>query len=289
MKKFSLIFILLIVVILIGGGLFTVKETETAIKFQLGRITQSGFEPGLHFKTPFINNVRKFDKRILTLDMPPEQMNTSEQKYVNVDYFVKWRITDVAKYYLATRGDEAFARSRLAQSLRDELRAAFSSRTLQQVVSEERAQIMEHLTITAGEKMADLGMEIVDVRIKQIELMNEVTHSVFERMETQRKEVANKHRSQGREQEEIIRSQADRNRQVLLAEAQREADIVRGQGDAKSAEIYANAYTKDREFYAFYRSLAAYEKSFSGTGDTMVLSPDSEYFEYFKAPKSSKE
>lgn len=283
MKKIILIVILVITVVLILGGLFTVKETETAIKFQLGRITQSGFEPGLHFKTPFINNVRKFDKRILTLDMPPEQMNTSEQKYVDVDYFVKWRIIDVEKYYLATKGNESVARSRLAQSLRDELRAAFSSRTLQQVVSEERAQIMEHLTITAGEKMEDLGMEVIDVRIKQIELMASVVHSVFERMETQRKEVANKHRSQGREQEEIIRSEADRNRKVLLAEAQRDADKVRGEGDAKSAEIYAEAYNKDKEFYAFYRSLAAYEKSFSGN-DTMVLSPDSEYFEYFKAP-----
>ena len=284
MKKVILIGIFIIAGILIGGGLFTVQETETAIKFQLGRITQSGYEPGLHFKTPFINNVRKFDKRILTLDMPPEQMNTSEQKYVDVDYFVKWRIIDVEKYYLATKGNESVARSRLAQSLRDELRAAFSSRTLQQVVSEERAEIMEHLTITAGEKMEDLGMQIIDVRIKQIELMDSVVHSVFERMETQRKEVANKHRSQGREQEEIIRSEADRNRKVLLAEAQREADKVRGEGDAKSAEIYASAYNRDQEFYAFYRSLAAYEKSFSGNGDTMVLSPDSDYFEYFKAP-----
>jgi len=284
MKKIILIVILVIAGILIGGGLFTVQETETAIKFQLGRITQSGYEPGLHFKTPFINNVRKFDKRILTLDMPPEQMNTSEQKYVDVDYFVKWRILDVEKYYLATKGNESVARSRLAQSLRDELRAAFSSRTLQQVVSEERAEIMEHLTITAGDKMEDLGMQIIDVRIKQIELMDSVVHSVFERMETQRKEVANKHRSQGREQEEIIRSEADRNRKVLLAEAQRDADKVRGEGDAKSAEIYASAYNRDREFYAFYRSLAAYEKSFSGNGDTMVLSPDSDYFEYFKAP-----
>lgn len=285
MKKVILIVIVIITGILIVGGLFTVKETETAIKFQLGRITQSGYEPGLHFKTPFINNVRKFDKRILTLDMPPEQMNTSEQKYVDVDYFVKWRIIDVEKYYLATKGNESVARSRLAQSLRDELRAAFSSRTLQQVVSEERAEIMEHLTITAGDKMEDLGMQIIDVRIKQIELMDSVVHSVFERMETQRKEVANKHRSQGREQEEIIRSQADRNRKVLLAEAQRDADKVRGEGDAKSAEIYASAYNRDQEFYAFYRSLAAYEKSFSGNGDTMVLSPDSDYFEYFKAPQ----
>ncbi|MBE9549929.1 MAG: protease modulator HflC [Proteobacteria bacterium] len=285
MKKVILIVIVIITGILIVGGLFTVKETETAIKFQLGRITQSGYEPGLHFKTPFINNVRKFDKRILTLDMPPEQMNTSEQKYVDVDYFVKWRIIDVEKYYLATKGNESVARSRLAQSLRDELRAAFSSRTLQQVVSEERAEIMEHLTITAGDKMEDLGMQIIDVRIKQIELMDSVVHSVFERMETQRKEVANKHRSQGREQEEIIRSEADRNRKVLLAEAQRDADKVRGEGDAKSAEIYASAYNRDQEFYAFYRSLAAYEKSFSGNGDTMVLSPDSDYFEYFKAPK----
>jgi len=288
MKKLILIVIAALATVLLLSSLFIVKETEIAIKFQLGRITNSDYEPGLHFKTPFINNVRKFDKRILTLDMPPEQMNTSEQKYVDVDYFVKWRIIDVEKYYLATRGNESVARSRLAQSLRDELRSAFSSRTLQQVVSEERAQIMEQLTITAGEKMKDLGMQIIDVRIKQIELMQTVTSAVFARMETQRKEVANKHRSQGREQEEIIRSEADRNRQVLLAEAQRDADKVRGEGDAKSAEIYADAYTRDREFYTFYRSLAAYEKSFSGTGDTMVLNPDTDFFGYFKGPTSQK-
>ncbi len=287
MKRIILILLLLVGIILLSGGLFTVKETETALRFQLGKIVQSDYEPGLHLKFPFVNNIRKFDKRILTLDMPPEQMNTSEQKYVDVDYFVKWRIVDTVKYYLATRGEESFARSRLAQSLRDELRAAFSSRTLKQVVSEERAVIMEHLTKTAGEKMADLGMEIIDVRIKRIELLETVTLAVFARMETQRKEVANKHRSQGREQEEMIRSEADKDRMILLAEAQRDAEIIRGEGDAKSAEIYANAYTKDEEFYAFYRSLAAYEKTFQSAGNTMVLSPDSEYFEYFKTPKAN--
>ena len=284
MKKFSLIFLTAVAIILLMGGLFTVKETEAAIRFQLGKIVQSDYQPGLHLKFPFVNNIRKFDKRILTLDMPPEQMNTSEQKYVDVDYFVKWRIVDPVKYYLATRGEESFARSRLAQSLRDELRAAFSSRTLQQVVSEERAVIMEHLTKTAGEKMIDLGMEIIDVRIKRIELMDTVTSAVFARMETQRTEAANKYRSQGREQEEIIRSEADRQRQIILAEAQREAEKIRGEGDARSAELYAEAYTQDEEFYAFYRSLAAYEKTFQSSGNTMVLSPDSEYFEYFKAP-----
>ncbi len=287
MKRTLLLILGIAAAVIVTMGLFQVKETEYAVRFQLGKIVKTDYQPGLHIKWPFINNVRKFDNRILTLDMPPEQMNTSEQKYVDVDYFVKWRITDVTDFYLTTRGDETFARSRLAQILRDQLRAEFSSKTLQQVVSEERAEIMERLTNKADTEVAELGMDIVDVRIKRIELTDAVTSSVFERMETERKEEANKHRSQGQEEKEKIEASADRERQIILANARRDSEKVRGEGDAESADIYAQAYEQDAEFYAFYRSLQAYEKSFSNDQDILVLDPGSEFFDYFKADQGT--
>ena len=286
MTKTPVIILLLLAVVALLLSLFTVSETEYAIKYQLGRIIRTDYEPGLHMKLPFVNNVRKFDKRILTLDMPPEQMNTSEQKYVDVDYFVKFRITDVTDYYVTTQGDEAVARSRLAQILRNELRAEFSTRTLKEVVSTERAVIMQRLTEAAAAEVSNLGMNIIDVRIKRIELTDTVTSSVFDRMQAERKEEANKHRSEGREQEEIIRSDADRQRQVILADAQRDAEKIRGEGDARAAETYAQAFEQDAEFYSFYRSLQAYETAFSGDHDVMVLDPGSEFFNYFKDAKS---
>jgi len=286
MTKTPVIIVLLLAAVALLLSLFTVSETEFAIKYQLGRIIRTDYDPGLHMKLPFVNNVRKFDKRILTLDMPPEQMNTSEQKYVDVDYFVKFRITDVADFYVTTQGDEAVARSRLAQILRNELRAEFSTRTLAEVVSTERAVIMQRLTEAAAAEVSNLGMNIVDVRIKRIELTDTVTSSVFDRMQAERKEEANKHRSEGREQEEIIRSDADRQRQVILADAQREAEKIRGEGDAVAAATYAQAYEQDSEFYSFYRSLQAYETAFSGDHDVMVLDPGSEFFNYFKDAQS---
>ena len=286
MNKTPVIILLLLAVVALLLSLFTVSETEYAIKYQLGRIIRTDYEPGLHMKLPFVNNVRKFDKRILTLDMPPEQMNTSEQKYVDVDYFVKFRITDVTDFYVTTQGDEAVARSRLAQILRNELRAEFSTRTLKEVVSTERAVIMQRLTEAAAAEVSNLGMNIIDVRIKRIELTDTVTSSVFDRMQAERKEEANKHRSEGREQEEIIRSDADRQRQVILADAQRDAEKIRGEGDARAAETYAQAFEQDAEFYSFYRSLQAYETAFSGDHDVMVLDPGSEFFNYFKDAKS---
>jgi len=285
MNKTPVIIVLLLAAVALLFSLFTVTETEYAIKFQLGRILKSDYAPGLHMKLPFVNNVRKFDRRILTLDMPPEQMNTSEQKYVDVDYFVKWRITDVENFYVTTLGDQAVARNRLAQILRNELRAEFSTRTLAEVVSTERAVIMERLTAAADNEVSNLGMEIIDVRIKRIELTATVTDSVFDRMQAERKEEANKHRSEGHEQEEIIRSDADRQRQIILADAQRDAEKIRGEGDAIAAATYAQAYEQDAEFYAFHRSLQAYEKAFSGDRDVMVLDPGSEFFNYFKSAR----
>ena len=282
MNRFAILFIAAIIIIIGLFSVFIVNETEYAMKFRLGEIVETDYEPGLHLKVPFINNIRKFDRRILFLDMPVEQMNTKEQKYVDVDYFVNWQITDIAAFYTATQGDERFARSRIAQIIRDGLREQFARLTLQEVVAEKRADLMENLTSAADTRVSDLGIRIIDVRIKRIELTDRVTDSVFARMETQRTEFANELRSLGREQAERIKSDSDRQVRVLLAEAQRDADTLRGEGDAKAAQIYAGAYEKDSEFYTFLRSLEAYRKAFHGQSDTLVLDPEAPFFEYMK-------
>lgn len=265
----------------IYASAFTVAQPEYAIKFRLGKIVRTDFEPGLHWQVPIINNVKKFDRRILTLDADPERFLTSEKKDVIVDSFVKWRIIDVANFFTATSGDELIASQRLSQIIKDGLRGEFAKRTLRDVVSEEREQIMSALTVNANVQAASLGLEIVDVRIKRIDLPDEVSSSVYRRMQTERLRTANELRSEGREIAERIRAQADREIQVLIADAQRLAEEVRGEGDAKSAELYANAYSKDPEFYAFFRSLQAYRQTFMGGGDVLVLDPASEFFEYF--------
>jgi len=286
-NRTSLMILLVVAVALLFGSVFVVDQRQYALKFQLGKIIRTDYEPGLYFKIPFVNNVRKFDKRILTLDQQPEQMNTKEQKYVDVDYFVKWRIIDVANFYTATQGNESLAVSRLVKIFSDGIRDEFAQRTLREVVSEQRAEIMDDLTATAGLRVADLGIEIIDVRIKQISLTDRVTDSVFNRMATQRTEFANELRSLGRERSELIRSNADRQVRVLMAEAQRDAEQVRGEGDARSANIYASAYNQDREFYSFNRSLEAYRKAFGNNQDIMVLDPGSEFFDYFNTDSGS--
>jgi len=277
--------ILIIAVILalfVGlNSLFVVKETEHAIKFRLGEVLRADYEPGLHLKTPFINNVRKFEKRVITLDMRPEQMNTAEQKFVEVDYYVKWRIDNPRDYYVATRGDMMVTRSRLAQLLRDALRDEFAQRTLSEVVSEQRREMMEQLVVRADSRFEDFGIDVIDVRIKKIELTDEVLNSVFDRMETQRTEFANELRSLGRERAERIRSDADRQVRVLLADAERDAASIRGEGDAESIRIYADAYNRDPEFYSFMRSLEAYQNSFGTDQDVMLMDTESEFFRYF--------
>ncbi|MEE4330112.1 MAG: protease modulator HflC [Wenzhouxiangella sp.] len=277
--------ILIIAVILalfVGlNSLFVVKETEHAIKFRLGEVLRADYEPGLHFKTPFINNIRKFEKRLITLDMRPEQMNTAEQKFVEVDYYVKWRIDNPRDYYVATQGDMMFTRSRLAQLIRDALRDEFAQRTLSEVVSEQRREMMEQLVVRADSRFEDFGIDVIDVRIKKIELTDEVLNSVFNRMETQRTEFANELRSLGRERSERIRSDADRQVRVLLADAERDAAIIRGQGDAEAIRIYAEAYNRDPEFYSFMRSLEAYQNSFGTDQDVMLMDTESEFFRYF--------
>lgn len=276
--------IVIIVAIIIGlNSLFVVKETEFAIKFRLGEVVRSDYEPGLHFKMPFINNVRKFERRMITLDMRPEQMNTAEQKFVEVDYYVKWRITNPRDYYVATQGDMMFTRSRLSQLIRNDLRDEFAQRTLSEVVSEQRREMMEQLVLRADRRFQDFGIDVVDVRIKKIELTDEVLNSVFERMQTQRTEFANELRSLGRERSERIRADADRQVRVLLADAERDAQRLRGEGDAQAIQIYANAFNRDREFYSFWRSLDAYDNSFGTENDIMLMDTRSEFFRYFDA------
>lgn len=274
--------IVIIAALFVGlNSLFVVKETEFAIKFRLGEIIEADYEPGLHFKAPFVNNVRKFDNRLITLDMQPEQMNTAEQKFVEVDYYVKWRIFDPAAYYVATQGDQMFTRSRLAQLIRNDLRDEFAQRTLSEVVSEQRRTMMDELQVRADRRFEDFGIDVIDVRIKKIELTEEVLTSVFDRMETQRTEFANELRSLGRERSERIRADADRQVRVLVANAERESAQIRGQGDARAIEIYADAYEKDREFYSFLRSLEAYDAAFGTENDIMLMDTRSEFFRYF--------
>jgi membrane protease subunit HflC len=279
----TLLLILVVILAVLGlSSMFEVNETEYAIKFQLGRIVRSDYEPGLHFKMPFINNVRKFDNRILTLDTPSESMLTSEQKYVNVDSFVKWRIIDVSKFYISTQGNEIRALSRLEQIIKDRIRAQIASRTLVEVVSQERVNIMRDIQVAANDATSEeFGIEVIDVRIKSIELPEDVRESVFRRMATDRQKEANLLRFQGREEAERVRANADREVQVLLAESERDGQIIRGAGDARSIEIYANAYGKDEEFFAFYRSLEAYQNAFGGNRDVLVLDPSSSFFDYF--------
>jgi len=274
--------IILIIAGFIGlNSIFVVSETEHAIKFRLGEVVRSDYEPGLHFKMPFINNVRKLERRIITLDMRPEQMNTAEQKFVEVDYYVKWRIDNPRDYYVATQGDIMFTRSRLAQLIRNDLRDEFAQRTLSEVVSEQRREMMEKLLNRADERFEDFGIDVIDVRIKKIELTEEVLNSVFERMQTQRTEFANELRSLGRERAERIRSDADRQVRVLLADAERDAQRLRGEGDAEAIQIYAAAFDRDREFFSFWRSLQAYDTAFGTDNDVMLMDTRSEFFRYF--------
>ena len=274
--------IVVVVAIFVGlNSIFVVTETEHALKFRLGEVIRADFDPGLHFKMPFINNVRKMERRIITLDMRPEQMNTAEQKFVEVDYYVKWRIADPRAYYVATNGDMMFTRSRLAQLIRNDLRDEFARRTLSEVVSEQRREMMEELVQRADERFQDFGIDVIDVRIKKIELTEEVLNSVFERMQTQRTEFANELRSLGRERSERIRADADRQVRVLLADAERDAQRLRGEGDARAIEIYAQAFDRNREFFSFWRSLQAYDTAFGTENDIMLMDTRSEFFRFF--------
>lgn len=265
--------------------IFTVSQTEKAIKFQLGSIVKSDYQPGLYFKLPFINNVKKFDSRILSMDSKPERFLTAEKKNVIVDSFVKWRIGDVNTFYTAVGGDPMQANIRLDQVIKDALRSEFSKREIKQLVSTDRGLIRDALVKNTAIVAKSLGVEIVDVQVKRIDLPSEVSASVFSRMEAERERVAREFRSQGSEAAERIRADADKQREIILANAYRDAEILKGDGDAKSAEIYAQAYGKDIEFFNFYRSLNAYKQTFGKPSGMMVLDPNSDFFKYFKKQK----
>ena len=284
--------VILILVVALGfvglNSLFMVTETEYAIKFQLGRVVKADYEPGLHVKAPFINNVLKFDRRILTLDTQPENMITSEQKFVSVDSFIKWRITDVAQFYISTQGNERNALNRLDSIIKDRIRNQIASRTLQEVVSEQRVSTMQDIQSRANEAAKEFGIEIVDVRIKAVELPEDVRESVFRRMAADRQKEANRYRFEGQEEAERIRADADRQARIILAEAEREGQTTRGEGDATATRIYAEAYGKNEEFYAFYRSLQAYSNSFGGSQDVLVIDPSSSFFDYFGSDRGQQ-
>lgn len=268
--------------LLVGSmSFFTVNETEKAIKFALGAIVKSDYTPCIYFKVPFYNNVKKFDARIQTMDSKPERFLTAEKKNVIVDSFVKWRIGDVKTFYTVVAGDIDQANLRLDQIIKDAFRGEFSKRNIKQLVSTDRQIIREILIKNSKTLAADLGMEIIDVQVMRIDLPEEVSSSVFRRMEAERERVAREFRSQGAEAAERIRADADRQRVVTLANSFRDAEKLRGEGDAKSAEIYAKAYGANSEFFTFYRSLNAYKKTFTGS-DMMVLDPESDFFKYFK-------
>lgn len=279
----------LIVLLLVVGflSIFTVSETQKAIKLQLGEIIRSDYEPGLHFKLPFINNVKKFDARIQTMDSKPERFLTSEKKNVIVDSFVKWRIKNVKGFYTTVAGDVMQANLRLDQIIKDELRSEFGKREIKDLISSDRKQIGLEL-IEDIEPIADrMGIELVDIRVKRIDLPPDVSTSVYQRMEAERSRVAQIFRSRGAEEAERIRANADRQREVILAEAFREAETLRGEGDAVAANIYAKTYKRNEEFFAFYRSLNAYQNTFGKNG-LIVLEPDSDFFQYFTKENISK-
>lgn len=297
------IIVIVAVGILVSASLFTVSERELAIKFRLGEIVKSDYEPGLYMQLPFINNVKKYERRILTLDTRATEYLTKEKKKLIVDFFAKWRINNIEKYYRTmSRGSLNTARQRIFNIINDGLKSQFSKYELSEMVSGKRnkrnrkksdtedsakqtdirAEVMANITQLANAQVEKYGISIVDIRIKRIDLTTKISNDVYRRMKSERQQYAADIRAQGREAAERLKADADRQRTIILANAYKDSQILRGTGDAKAAEIYANAYKKDREFYSFYRSLDAYKKSFSGQGDLMVLEPTSEFFKYFK-------
>ncbi len=275
----------LLLLITVYSFLFTVQQTEYALKVQFGKVVGADFKPGLNFKLPLIQQIRYFDKRIQTLDAPAERFLTSEKKNLIVDSFVKWRIIDPIKFFIAVGGNDQRAGQRLAEIVADGLRSKFASRTIQEVVSGDRVDVMTRITAEANERVGQIGIEVVDVRIKRIDLPQEVSQSVYRRMEAERERVAKDLRSRGEAEAVRISADADRQKVVLLAEAQRKSEEARGQGEAQAAEIYAKAFSQDTEFYSLYRSLNAYKKTFSSKQDVLVLEPDADFFKYFNQSK----
>ena len=283
------------VVILLGLGLlafgltaFTVNERELAIKLQVGEVVEAGYEPGIHFKIPIIQTVQKFPSRILKIDDEPQRVFTLERTGMQVDYFVQWRIVDEVSFYTSTGGSQFIAIERLREIVRNSVVTEFGKRTVQQAISVEREALMQDMLTTAATTAQGIGIELVDFRVKQVEFVDEAKDSVYNRMREERARVAAQTRGEGREQESLTRSTAEKDRTIILADANKQGQIIRGEGDARAAEIYANAYTQDPEFYAFYRSIDAYRNSMGRSGDVLILDPNNEFFKYLNQSDGSQ-
>ena len=282
MKNATFRAVVVVGLIFVGIGLsaFTVNERELAIKLQVGEVVQAHYEPGLHFKIPVIQTVRKFPKRILNIDDAPQRVFTLDRTAMTVDYFVKWRIDDEVVFYTSTGGSQIVARDRLREIIKNSIVTEFGKRSIQEAISLERVELMQVMLSTASATAAGIGVKLVDFRVKQVEFVDVVRNSVYDQMREERARIAAETRAEGREAAELIKSTADRDRTVLLAEAYRDGQIIRGEGDARAADIYARAYTKDPEFYAFYRSIEAYRNALGKAGDILVLDPNNEFFRY---------
>ncbi|HWR78524.1 MAG TPA: protease modulator HflC [Thiobacillus sp.] len=279
---------LVVLLVALSASMYTVDQRQNALVFQLGEVVSVKKTPGLYFKLPLVQNVRYFDTRILTLDAAdPERFITSEKKNVLVDSFIKWRVIDSRQFYVSVGGDETRAQIRLNQTVNDGLRAEFGKRTINEVVSGRREEIMSIIRAKADQDARKIGVQVVDVRIKRVDLPETVSENVYRRMEAERKQVANELRSTGAAEAEKIKADADKQKDVIVAEAYRDAQNVKGQGDAKASAVYATAYGKNAEFYAFYRSMQAYRESFKSKSDVMVLDPSADFFKYMKNPRAA--
>lgn len=282
-RGFLLLIALVVGAFVVAMATFSVRETELAIKFRFGEIVRSNYGPGLHFMLPMVNNVRKFERRITTRNYPSEQFLTSEGKILRIDFYIKWRISDVSTFYQATSGgDEEIAAMRLGAIVKDGIKGVIARRTIQQVVAAERAEFTGEILKLAEGSTRGLGLQLVDVRVKKIDLPEEVSESVFSRMRQDFDRQAKRLRAEGDENAEKLRAEADRQRTELLAGARRESEMIKGEGDARSAEIYAKAYSRNPEFYSFFRSLQAYDVSLGTDSDVLVITPDSQFFKYLK-------
>ena len=279
-SKFGILILLGFGLIILGLATFTVNERELAIKLQVGEVVRSDYEPGIHLKIPFIQSVRKFPKRILTISDRPDRIFTAERLALQVDFFVKWRIIDSVQFYISTGGSQRLANNRLSEIIKNAIVTEFGKRSVQEAISVERAELIKDMLATASSAAQGLGVELIDVRVKQVEFPDDVRNSVYQQMREERARIAAERRAEGMEISEQKKSTADKERTIILADANKDSQIIRGEGDASAADIYASAYSQDPEFYAFYRSIDAYRNSLGRSGDLMVIDPNNEFFRY---------
>lgn len=279
-SKFSILILLGFGLIILGLATFTVNERELAIKLQVGEVVRSDYEPGIHLKIPFIQSVRKFPKRILTISDRPDRIFTAERLALQVDFFVKWRIIDSVQFYISTGGSQRLANDRLSEIIKNAIVTEFGKRSVQEAISVERAELIKDMLATASSAAQGLGVELIDVRVKQVEFPDDVRNSVYQQMREERARIAAERRAEGMEISEQKKSTADKERTIILADANKDSQIIRGEGDASAADIYSTAYNQDPEFYAFYRSIDAYRNSLGRAGDIMVIDPNNEFFRY---------